>query len=126
MIIWFSLLPVLHGCKVFEQFLNNATIKPKKKKNLHSGGKAASRQTPRVLGTERNSEAKMLFRSLKISSEFPPEKLRKEAWLNCWLPGKHECGRLFQAFTCCQGSTGLLPFLSCQQAEVAFATHRAN
>lgn len=31
-----------------------------------------------------------------------------------------------KAFTCCQGATGLLPFLSCQQAEVAFATHRVN
>lgn len=31
-VIWFSLLPVLHGCKVFEQFLNNAAFKPKKSK----------------------------------------------------------------------------------------------
>lgn len=63
-LIWFSLLTVLHGCKVFKQFLNNATFKPKKPKFWRQGSPPGK---PGVLGAEINSEAKTLFRSLKIS-----------------------------------------------------------
>lgn len=40
MVIWFSLLPALCGCKVFEQFLNNATFKTKKSKFWRQGSPA--------------------------------------------------------------------------------------
>jgi len=60
--------------------------------------------SPQVLGAERNSKAKMLFRSLKLSKEFSPEKLCSEvAWLNGQLPGKHKSGWLCkgQGILCC-------------------------
>lgn len=37
MVISISLLRVLHGSKVFAQFLNNATLKPKKSKLWRQG-----------------------------------------------------------------------------------------
>jgi len=60
--------------------------------------------SPQVLGAERNSKAKMLFRSLKLRKEFSPEKLCSEvARLNGQLPGKHKSGWLCkgQGILCC-------------------------
>lgn len=84
--------------------------------------------SPQVLGAERNSKAKMLFRSLKLRKEFSPEKLCSEvARLNGQLPGKHEWMALQGArHSLLPEVTGWLLFLCCQRAQMAFAARSAN
>lgn len=83
-----------------------------------SGRQGSPAGSSQVLGAERNSKAKMLFRSLKLSKEFSPEKpCSKVVWLNCQLPGKHKSGWL------CKGQ-GILSLLKWQVGSYSSAANR--